>query len=128
MSGGEGLRGDAALGDHPNNHPITGADALHAITAPVCTASGTRVPGLRLGEQRSHALLAALPVFRLQPGGFTNKDLRTLARMTTMAPGTGRCIPKIFLSGGETNRGVCGAFTIRRFRRTPVQMWSEWGS
>ena len=36
------------------------------------------LPGLRLGEQRSHALLAALPVFRLQPGGFTNKDLRTL--------------------------------------------------
>src|SRR4029079_3729640 len=86
LSGGEGLRGDAALGDHPNNPPITGADALHAITGPVCTASGTRVPGLRLGEQRSHALLAALPVFRLQPGGFTNKDLRTLARMTTMAP------------------------------------------
>ena len=48
-----------------SHDPITGADALHAITAPVCTASGTRVPGLRLGEQRSHALLAALPVFRL---------------------------------------------------------------
>ena len=61
-----------------SHDPITGADALHAITAPVCTASGTRVPGLRLGEQRSHALLAALPVFRLQPGGFTNKDPRTL--------------------------------------------------
>ena len=51
-----------------------------------------------------------------------------LQSLTTMAPGTGRCIPKIFLSGGETNRGVCGAFTIRRLRRTPVQMWSEWES
>src|SRR4051812_8345417 len=61
-----------------SHDPITGADALHSVTAPVSTASGTRVPGLRLGEQRSHALLAALPVFRLQPGGFTNKDLRTL--------------------------------------------------
>ena len=34
------------------------------------------MPGLRLGQQRSHALLAALPIFRLHPGGFTNKDLR----------------------------------------------------
>ena len=61
-----------------SHDPITGADALQSVTTPVSTASGTRVPGLHLGEQRSHALLAALPLFRLQPGGFTNKDLRTL--------------------------------------------------
>ncbi|TQC43959.1 hypothetical protein EEB14_40195, partial [Rhodococcus sp. WS4] len=29
-------------------------------------------------DQRSHALLSALLVFRLHPNGFTNKDLRTL--------------------------------------------------
>ena len=61
-----------------SHDPITGADALHTITAPVTTATGARIPGLRLGEQRSHALLAALPLFRLQPNGFANKDLRTL--------------------------------------------------
>jgi hypothetical protein len=61
-----------------SHDPITGTDALHAITTPVTTATGARIPGLRLGEQRSHALLAALPLFRLQPHGFTNKDLRTL--------------------------------------------------
>jgi hypothetical protein len=61
-----------------SHDPITGTDALHTVTAPVFTDSGTRIPGLRLGEQRSHALLAALPLFRLQPGGFTNKDLRVL--------------------------------------------------
>ena len=61
-----------------SHDPITGTDALHTVTAPVFTDSGTRIPGLRLGEQRSHALLAALPLFRLQPGGFTNKDLRAL--------------------------------------------------
>jgi hypothetical protein len=61
-----------------SHDPITGTDALHAITTPVTTATGTRIPGLRLGEQRSHALLAALPLFRLQPNGFANKDLRTI--------------------------------------------------
>src|ERR1700739_1485128 len=61
-----------------SHDPITGTDALQAITAPVTTAAGTRIPGLRLGEQRSHALLAALPLFQLQPNGCANKDLRTL--------------------------------------------------
>ncbi|WP_427019417.1 hypothetical protein ACQCSX_22890 (plasmid) [Pseudarthrobacter sp. P1] len=62
-----------------SHDPITGADALAAITSPVTTAAGTRVPGLRFADQRSHALLSALLVFRLQPYGFTNGDLRTLA-------------------------------------------------
>ena len=61
-----------------SHDPITGADALHTINAPITTAAGTRIPGLRLGQQRSHALLAALPLFGLQPNGFANKDLRTL--------------------------------------------------
>jgi hypothetical protein len=33
---------------------------------------------LRLAQARSHALLAALLIFRLQPRGFTNRDLRQL--------------------------------------------------
>jgi len=61
-----------------SHDPITGIDALHTVTDPVTTANGTRVPGLRLGQQRSHALLTALPMFRLQPNGFTNHDLRPL--------------------------------------------------
>lgn len=61
-----------------SHDPITGIQALHTITDPVITATGTRVPGLRLGQQRSHALLAALPVFRLQPHGFANRDLREI--------------------------------------------------
>ena len=59
-----------------SHDPITGTHALHTITDPVTTPSGTRVPGLRLGQQRSHAMLAALPMFRLQPNGFRNRDLR----------------------------------------------------
>ena len=53
------------------------------------TPTGTRVPGLRLGHQRSHALLFALLIFRLQPAGFTNRDLRALtAQLRGLPPGT----------------------------------------
>jgi hypothetical protein len=66
--------------------PITGTDALHTITAPITTATGARIPGLRLGEQRSHALLAALPLFQLQPNGFANKDLRAVTAELRAVP------------------------------------------
>ncbi|ULN44825.1 hypothetical protein MI149_29515 (plasmid) [Mycolicibacterium crocinum] len=56
--------------------PITGIDTLHTLTDTLTTATGARVPGLRLADQRSHALLSALLVFRCQPNGFANKDLR----------------------------------------------------
>ena len=69
--------------------PITGAEALHTVTAPITTKTGTRIPGLQLGQQRSHALLAALPLFRLQPDGFANKDLRALtAELRGLDPAT----------------------------------------
>jgi hypothetical protein len=55
-----------------DHDPITGARDLHTLTDSVTTDKGTRIPGLRLGQQRSHALLSALLTFRLQPGGFTN--------------------------------------------------------
>ena len=62
-----------------DHDPIDAAAALTTVTDPVTTATGTRIPGLRLGQQRSHALLTALLIFRLQPDGFTNRDLRTLS-------------------------------------------------
>jgi hypothetical protein len=58
-----------------DHDPITGTATLHAITEPVTTDTGTRVPGLRLGQQRSQALLTALPIFRLQPAGFRNAEI-----------------------------------------------------
>jgi hypothetical protein len=61
-----------------DHDPITGINVLHTVTDPITTDNGTRVPGLRLGQQRSHALLAVLLMFRLQPNGFTNHDLRPL--------------------------------------------------
>ncbi len=46
------------------------------------------MPGLRLGQQHSHALLSALVTFRLQPHGFTNKDLRAItAELRALPPG-----------------------------------------
>ena len=66
--------------------PSPGPDALHTVTAPVTTATGTRIPGLCLGEQRSHALLTALPLFRLQPNGVANKDLRPLIAELRASP------------------------------------------
>jgi hypothetical protein len=72
-----------------SHDPITGIDALAAITATLTTTTGTRVPGLRFAEQRSHALLSALLVFRCHPNGFTNKDLRTYtAQLRGLTPGT----------------------------------------
>jgi hypothetical protein len=61
-----------------SHDPITGADAIAAVTGPVLTDGGTRIPGLPLAQARSHALLAALLIFRLLPRGFTNRDLRQL--------------------------------------------------
>ena len=59
-----------------SHNPIDGAAALAAVTAPVITDAGARVPGLRFTDPRAHALLAVLCVFRLLPHGFTNADLR----------------------------------------------------
>jgi hypothetical protein len=61
-----------------DHDPITGTRDLHTLTDPVTTEKGTRIPGLRLGQQRSHALLSALLIFRLQPDGFANRDLRAI--------------------------------------------------
>jgi hypothetical protein len=72
-----------------SHDPITGTDALAAITATLTTATGARIPGLRFAEQRTHALLSALLVFRCHPNGFTNKDLRTYtAELRGLDPGT----------------------------------------
>jgi len=65
-----------------SHDPAAGQAALARISQPLTTPSGTRVPGLHLGDPRAHALLAALCMFRLVPRGFANRDLRpTLAQL-----------------------------------------------
>ena len=61
-----------------SHDPIRGAQAFTDLTAPIITDTGTRIPGLRFGDARVHALLQALLIHRLLPHGFTNRDLRTL--------------------------------------------------
>jgi len=52
-----------------------GEQAFHELQRPV-ERNGTRAAGLRFGDPRALALLAAMLVFRLQPRGFANRDLR----------------------------------------------------
>ena len=61
-----------------SHDPIRGAQAFTDLTTPIVTDVGTRIPGLRFGDARVHALLQALLIHRLLPHGFTNHDLRTL--------------------------------------------------
>jgi hypothetical protein len=61
-----------------SHDPVRGAHAFTDLTTPIVAESGSRVPGLRFGDARVHALLQALLVHRLLPHGFTNRELRTL--------------------------------------------------
>src|SRR6476620_9635114 len=61
-----------------HHNPIRGAQAFTDLTTPIITDTGTRIPGLRFGDPRTHALLSALLIHRLLPHGFTNRELRTL--------------------------------------------------
>jgi hypothetical protein len=72
--------------EHISHDPAAGAAAFTAITAPA-HANGQHAAGLRFGDPRAQALLAVLVVFRLQPGGFTNAELRThLCQMLGVNP------------------------------------------
>ncbi len=71
-----------------DHDPIAGTQHLHHLTEPVVTDSGGRIPGLQLGQTRSHALLSALLTFRTQWNGFTNRALRQLtAQLRGLDPG-----------------------------------------
>jgi hypothetical protein len=59
-----------------SHDPITGANAFATVNNPV-DIDGQHAAALRFGDPRAQALLSALLTFRLQPAGFTNRDLRT---------------------------------------------------
>jgi hypothetical protein len=74
--------------EHLSHDPAAGAAAFATVTAPTDTG-GQHAAGLRFGDPRAHALLAVLLLFRLQPNGFTNADLRThLTQLLGADPGT----------------------------------------
>jgi hypothetical protein len=86
-----------------SHDPADGTAAITAITDPVITPTGARIPGLRFTDNRVQALLTALCVFRLLPNGFTNRDLRT-----HLAPLLGKHIEDI--TSGQTT------YDLRRLR------------
>lgn len=61
-----------------SHDPVAGADALHAVCAPIRHDDGTHVAGLKFTDPRAQALLHILLMFRIQPRGFTNRDLCVL--------------------------------------------------
>jgi hypothetical protein len=77
----------AAVGFHANRRlldaqriscdPLTGADAYRRICQPI-VVDGQRVPALRFDHPVTQALLVALVVFRANPDGFSNRELRDL--------------------------------------------------
>ena len=58
-----------------SHDPSIGEDAFARVQRPA-TEQGQRVAGIRFGDPRSMALLAALSVYRLLPRGFSNHELR----------------------------------------------------
>ena len=68
-----------------SHDPIIGHTVFTDITQPA-HIDGQRVAGLRFGDNRVHALLAAIAISRSQPAGFSNRDLRHhVARLTAAA-------------------------------------------
>jgi hypothetical protein len=86
-----------------SHNPIRAAEAFAAVHDPIISDDGQRIPGLRQGDRRAHALLQALLMFRLLPHGFRNRDLRGL-----MAGLLGKTIDDI--SAGQAS------YDLRRLR------------
>lgn len=86
-----------------DHDPLFGVQQLHAVLDPVVTNTGTRIPGLRLGQARSHALLSALLTVRTHLTGFTNRDLRQLTSQL-------RGLDPAAVSAGQTT------YDLRRLR------------
>jgi hypothetical protein len=60
-----------------SHDPIIGDTVFNQIHQPA-VVDGQRVPGLRFGDRRVHALFGAIAVNRLGPDGFSNRDLKAL--------------------------------------------------
>jgi hypothetical protein len=69
-----------------SHDPMIGDAVFNQINQPAAI-NDTRVAGLRFGDPRVHALLAAIAICRLQPDGFANHHLREhLAPLLGVAP------------------------------------------
>jgi len=55
--------------------PAVGEEVIRSMQSPL-TVNAVRVSSLPFADERAQYLLQALPIFRLQPNGFANKELR----------------------------------------------------
>jgi hypothetical protein len=70
-----------------DHDPTIGEEVFTRVAHPAII-NGQRVPALRFGDPRVHALLAAVAIARLQPDGFSNRHLRNhLAPLLGIEPG-----------------------------------------
>ena len=72
-----------------SHDPIIGTQALHTVCDPVRHPDGRHVAGLGFTDPRAQALLHIVLIFRLQPNGFTNRDLRALLADHLARPAAG---------------------------------------
>ena len=86
-----------------SHDPATGLTALTALTHPVVSDTGTRIPGLRFTDPRVQALMTVCCTLALLPAGFTNRDLRD-----RLAPLLGH--PPETMTSGQTS------YDLRRLR------------
>ncbi len=61
--------------EHIGHDPLAGQAVFDSIARPI-TVDGQRVPALRFGDPRAHALLSSVVVYRHQPDGFAARHLR----------------------------------------------------
>ncbi len=74
--------------EHATHDTFRADEAFTAINQPAIIGD-QRAAGLRFGDPRTQALLHCLVLFRFQPDGFTNRDLRThLAPLLGRPPDT----------------------------------------
>jgi len=59
-----------------SHDPTLAETVINKMQQPI-TVNGVRTSALPFADPRSHGLLQALPIFRLQAEGFTSKDFRT---------------------------------------------------
>ena len=86
-----------------SHDPVTGHAALTALSRPIVSETGTRIPALRYTDPRVQALLAVCCALALLPAGFTNRDLRDrLAPLLGLTPEA--------MTGGRTS------YDLRRLR------------
>jgi len=85
-----------------SHDPIIGDTVFNHITQPA-VIDGQRVAGLRFGDRRVHALLAAIVINRLGPNGFSNRDLKDMVA------------DLLGVSAGDISTGIM-TYDLRRLR------------